>query len=549
MKRAIIEGAVLKIYTLLIVLIITSSFYSQQLKYSEYIHANNIKMWVDAYGAGSHDPYTDDAGLFWGEDSQGQALTAIFADGPLFGFKLRDSIHVHGATYRTGLNPIPFGPSTDNKLHTIAKISRDWQNESNPSLKNVYEFYHENYPVFHGAPFNDKDGNGIYNPDLDTPEYLGDETLWWKSFPNDSNRTRFLFGSPRVNLEIQTTVWGENSRFPDVVYKEYLFINHEPDTMKDFYFAYWSDPDAGNHKDDYVGVDTNLNLAFCYNGDEFDDEFYLERPASVGYLLLDGPIIPANVLDTARYNGDLYPGRKNQNLYSFYYDDNSFDDEYSYEFYSATLQSYNQMQGLLWNGDDIIDPVTNEITKFILNGDPIEGTGWYEGDGNPDNINPGDRRMMMSTGPFNLAPVDTNCVTFAICVARDNGRLNSLAKLKQLAAEVKHHWVYEVERKFPEPKIRPEVVESIPETYFISNNYPNPFNNVTNINLELPQSGNIRVTVYNALGENVMEIFENTPTAGYTTIQLNGAGLSSGVYYYTVLFRGETKLGKFVLLK
>ena len=539
----------MKVFTVLIILLFSSNYYSQQLKYSEFIHANNIKMWVDAYGAGSHDPYTDDAGLFWGVDSQGKELTAIFTDGPLFGFKLRDSIHVHGATYRYGLNPIPFGPSTDNRLQTIAKIARNWDNETNPELKNVYEFYHDNYPAFHGAPFTDKNGNGLYDPDHDTPEYLGDETLWWKSFPNDSNRTKFLFGSPRVNLEIQTTVWAENSRFPDVVYKEYLFINHEPDTMKDFYFAYWSDPDAGNHKDDYVGVDTSLNMMFAYNGDDYDEDAYLERPASVGYLLLDGPVIQSNELDTARFNGVLNLYKKNQNLHSFYfYENNSGDDDYPFEVYSFTLQSYNQMQGLLWNGDYIIDPVTNEITKFSLNGDPIEGTGWYEGDGNPYNLNPGDRRMMMSAGPFNMAPGDTNSVTFAICLARDTGRLNSLAKLKQLAADVKYHWLYEVERTFPEPEIIREEPE-IPTSFVISNNYPNPFNNATSINLELPQSGNIKIVVFNALGEVVSEITEHSPTAGYKSIQINSSGLSSGVYYYTVLFRGETKLGKFVMLK
>ena len=539
--------------TVLMFLTLSNLYYSQEYKYYEYINANNVLMWVSSDGRGAHDPHNDDSGLFWGVDSLGRRLSVVFGDGPVFGFKLRDSIHIQGATYRGGLNPTPFAPVINDSLLTTAKFARDWKNESNPDKKATYELHHKNYPAYLGAPFQDMDEDGFYNPEIDTPEYHGDETLWWKSNSNDSNKTRFLYGSPSANFEIQTTVWAENSRFPDVVYKKYLFINHEPDSMKDFYFGIWVDPDVGYAGDDYIGIDTSLQMMFAYNGDDFDQTEnwgYGDRPASLGYLLLDGPLVPAQNGDTARFGKVLKLNMMNQTLHSFYpLNKGSIFYDADLGIYSGALQIYNQMKGLHWDGNPILNPATNEVTTFPLDGDPIAQTGWYEGNGWLYYSYPGDRRMFMSTGAFNLAPGDTNCVTFAICVARDNGRLNSLGKLKQLARDVKHHWLYEVERTFPEPKEVEQDEEEIPESFVISNNYPNPFNNVTNINLELPQSGNIRITIYNALGEVVREVLKHSPTAGYKSIKINGSGLSSGVYYYTVLFRGETKLGKFVLLK
>ncbi len=45
---------------------------------------------------------------------------------------------------------------------------------------------------------------------------------------------------------------------------------------------------------------------------------------------------------------------------------------------------YNNMQGLLWDGEPMIHPVTNDTVKIILAGDPFEKTGWYEGEGWPN---------------------------------------------------------------------------------------------------------------------------------------------------------------------
>ena len=76
--------------------------------------------------------------------------------------------------------------------------------------------------------------------------------------------------------------------------------------------------------------------------------------------------------------------------------------------YEGSLQFYNLMNGLLprpeWpNGQPWTDPITGEETVFVLSGDPVSGTGWVDGIQLP----PGDRRMVMASGPFMMSRGDT----------------------------------------------------------------------------------------------------------------------------------------------
>ena len=90
------------------------------------------------------------------------------------------------------------------------------------------------------------------------------------------------------------------------------------------------------------------------------------------------------------------------------------------------------MQGLSWNGDPIIDPNTNSPTHFCLSGDPVIGNGWYEGNGWPGGPTPDDRRFSLATGPFNMAPNDTQEVVIAFLMKKGTDNINSVAVLKRL---------------------------------------------------------------------------------------------------------------------
>ncbi len=71
----------------------------------------------------------------------------------------------------------------------------------------------------------------------------------------------------------------------------------------------------------------------------------------------------------------------------------------------------------------------------------------------------------------------------------------------------------------------------IPGEYFISQNYPNPFNPSTVIKYNIPEESNLRITVYNSLGEEIASLVNDTLQAGFYEEEWNADGFSSGVYY------------------
>ena len=72
------------------------------------------------------------------------------------------------------------------------------------------------------------------------------------------------------------------------------------------YLSKWSDPDIGDPLDDFVGVDSTIDLGYAYNGTQ-KDAVYAPPPA-MGYDLLQGPIVPSPG-DSARRSRSPAPPR------------------------------------------------------------------------------------------------------------------------------------------------------------------------------------------------------------------------------------------------
>lgn len=99
-----------------------------------------------------------------------------------------------------------------------------------------------------------------------------------------------------------------------------------------------------------------------------------------------------------------------------------------------------------------------------------------------------------------------------------------------------------------------EVSTIIPGSFNISDNYPNPFNPTTNIRFNLPVESKITLKIFNSLGELVYGLSNLEYSAGTHILNINAAGFSSGVYFYSVQVNGADgssmiSNSKMVLLK
>ena len=85
-------------------------------------------------------------------------------------------------------------------------------------------------------------------------------------------------------------------------------------------------------------------------------------------------------------------------------------------------------------------------------------------------------------------------------------------------------------------------------------NYPNPFNPSTTISFSTPASGQVRLDIYNILGQKIRTLVNNELPSGYHHYEWNGlteTGLSAptGLYLYKVSYGNNFKVAKMVLSK
>ncbi len=411
----------------------------------DYIAANEILMWVANDGDGSQDPDTWSGGYYWPREKNSYK-TAIYEDGLIWGGYVVDSVPwVNGSTYRHGCLPgaiLEDGTADDPtaERNRIFKIRKDWESLAPGEERDQYEKDYYEWPGDRGAPYIDVNGDGKFTRGIDKPDFIGDEVLWWVMNDLDTATSTFVYGAPPIGLEVQVTVWAFSKAhlLGDVVFKKYKIINKGNNFVRDMYVGYWADVDLGDANDDYVGCDTTLSLGYCYNAHEYDDKYGVNVPA-VGHQFLETPVINGDLTDTALVEGKRIAGKKNTPLSgfalyiggSFLYRDADLGN------ILGSVNSYNNLRGKLWDGSCFVDPNTGDSTAFCLAGDPVSGKGWYEGDGWPYGARPADRRYLISAGPFDFAPGDTQIAVIAIPIASKDNNIQSLALLKDRAKRLK----------------------------------------------------------------------------------------------------------------
>ncbi len=94
-----------------------------------------------------------------------------------------------------------------------------------------------------------------------------------------------------------------------------------------------------------------------------------------------------------------------------------------------------------------------------------------------------------------------------------------------------------------------EKTMALPKKYALEQNYPNPFNPSTKINYALPEGANVKIEIYNILGQKVAVLLDAQKAAGYHSLIFNAADLSAGVYFYSIKTENFYQIKKMLLVK
>jgi len=469
---------------------------------------SNWAYWVYYNGQSGHSPDGSSGGIY----PRGTAA-AIYQDGFVWGGKVDtdgdgvgDAIRVGGQTYNIGTIPgrvitggnyedgtfeiaDPTDPAVrvyrirpDYEILSYAMLAQDAaeQNQVDISavttamteaIKDQYALDWEEWPTEWGAPYYDRDDDGVYTAGVDEPGIaLADQVLWYVVNDYSATATTSLYGSQPIGVEVQTTIWAYNQpgvRLGQIMFRSNKIINKSDRTLTDVYVSMWADPDLGSASNDFAGCDTALSLGYAYNGEATDgdyDVFDLAPPA-FGYDFFQGPMVPGTATDTAIFELDYVPGYKNMPMTSYgWFAAGSAIEDPELGDYIGTLQFYNLMRGYK-PFEDINTPSPWTIgnvdgaatTTYPLSGDPVAGTG--DLDGTASYFTPGDRRMCLSSGPFTFAPGETQEVVVAILGGLGVDNIGSVAELK-LTDETAQILFDGLFTEIPKPPTSPEVVAS-----------------------------------------------------------------------------------------
>jgi hypothetical protein len=90
---------------------------------------------------------------------------------------------------------------------------------------------------------------------------------------------------------------------------------------------------------------------------------------------------------------------------------------------------------------------------------------------------------------------------------------------------------------------------SKPIEFVLKQNYPNPFNPSTKINYDLPKPENVKIEVYNTLGQRIETLLNKSMPAGYHEIDFKAHNLPSAIYFYRIQAGEFQNVKKMILLR
>ena len=362
------------------------------------------------------------------------------------------------------------------------------------AIRQQYDTDWQNWPTAKGAPYVDRNGNKAYDAppafsatftqdelisgNYDEPGVAGsdpstpaDQVMFTIYNDLDRSTTVKFEGSDPLGLEIQKVAWAykRQDALGNVYFTRYRIINKggvvtSGTTLGSFYIdsmyvCQWSDIDLGDAGDDLVGCDTVKSLGYVYNGKAVDGTFVkfgLPPPAS-GYDFLAGPMTTGAAGDSAIFNLKIVKGKKNLPMTSFAYFSAGtvYSDPPFGDYATGTGRWWKMLRGYaplgtITTSDQAYPYPTGQTPgKFPFAGDPTQPgslTNFIDGQGTAWSAAPGDRRILLNTGPFRMAPSDTQeiYVGFVVGIGADRISSVSVMKANDIAVQTTFNYGFQV---------------------------------------------------------------------------------------------------------
>lgn len=162
----------------------------------------------------------------------------------------------------------------------------------------------------------------------------------------------------------------------------------------------------------------------------------------------------------------------------------------------------------------------------------------------------------IESAPVGLQKQDNEKNFTKIGFVAGNGNSNSPKKYSYLVEGIKYgKYVFRLKQIDNDGKYQySNAIEvnagEIPNGFALEQNYPNPFNPKTNIRFASSKNETARLVVYDLLGNEVAELFNDKLEANKVyNIEFNASNLSSGVYFYAIKTNSFNQIKKMILLK
>lgn len=345
------------------------------------------------------------------------------------------------------------------------------------------------------------------------------------------------------NTYLNTTKAGHEQRAYEMIQANNIFYNYDfcghkiTDNVYDSYFTTWNYFADAKTKLDSISLYLGQNL--FYRSPEIVDWFAAQDSMEAGLLWEHADVDSFITIDDNYKIGTNYSG---------------FDPEFTTGPGNLTAQLqfldeywYPDHRGTDWPDWRVASPVTWDSTSGLpmLNGWPVSFdlsyANTYLQTAGTDGLPLGDLNWFPEKKAQFLANKD------AFVAALVDSISNATALFDPTTMDAT-------------PMITPNMVavkhesSEVPASYYLDNNYPNPFNPSTTIRFGIPEQSKVTLSVFNILGQKVFEMTEKSLSAGTHSYNFNASSLSSGIYVYSVHAVGKngknfTASKKMMLLK